>query len=367
MDPITHAAIGAVCAQSVASPRKLYASSVLVAILGAMAPDLDIFVAMSFANSDPLAFFKMHRNITHSIFFAPIGAWLVAGAAYVLLTLRISFRRAYVFSLLGYISHLFADWCTGYGMNLWLPLSDVRVAGHICHSLVPLLSLPLWYMAYRARRFEYRHIARFGVAFLLIYVWFSAVQRDKVIAFVRSEHPAARNIVPEAYIPFLWRVVYIDGDKIHVDSHVVMRLVRKQQSVVIPYQPLESIISQERYAQHREILSYLYKFFDDLIYVCGDKLYFVCWARSYRIAVDDKYIMLDPDKKYARHTPSIIDVLRSFVQGCLQSDAVPGELALPVLTADPSDTNSASASKQRPRLKKIIRTNVAGQRAALRG
>lgn len=365
MDPITHAAIGAVCAQSVSWPRKVYASSALVALLGAMAPDLDVFVALSYAQSDNLALFKMHRHITHSIFFAPIGAWLVTIASYTLLSLRISFRRAYVFSLLGYLSHLFADWCTGYGMYLFAPISDMRVSGHICSPLSPFLSLPLWYMAYKARRFESRHIARFGLAFFLLYVGFAAVQRDKVISFVKKEHPEAHNIVPDSSVPFMWRVAYIDNDKIFVDSHLVLRLVRKQQSVEVPYQSLERVLSQERYAQHRELLRFFYKFFNDLVYICGNKVYILCWSRYYRLAVDDVYMELVGHGQYKRHHPSVFAMLRDLLGGGLQSESVPMEAVEAEKPLDKPVVQDQHGRKK-PRLKKFVSTNASVQRVSSR-
>src|SRR5690606_37296019 len=105
-----------------------------------MAPDLDTLIR---SGSDPLLFLELHRHFTHSIAFVPIGALLCAAALHPLVRRRMPFRRAYLFSLLGFGSHALLDACTSYGTLLLWPFSDVRVAWSVVSVVDPLFTLPV--------------------------------------------------------------------------------------------------------------------------------------------------------------------------------------------------------------------------------
>ena len=67
MDPLTHAVLGAACAQVVLQKQDKR-NAWLVGALAAMAPDLDIVIRSA---SDPLLPLIYHRHFTHSLIFAP--------------------------------------------------------------------------------------------------------------------------------------------------------------------------------------------------------------------------------------------------------------------------------------------------------
>ena len=69
MDPISQGIVGAVCART-ARPG-LSGDTLLLGALAGMAPDLDVLIR---SGTDPLLFLEYHRQFTHSIAFAPIGA-----------------------------------------------------------------------------------------------------------------------------------------------------------------------------------------------------------------------------------------------------------------------------------------------------
>ena len=66
MDPITHAASGAVAMLAMPS-RPATRLAVPLAALAAASPDIDILMA-----NTPMQFLLLHRGITHSLFVAPL-------------------------------------------------------------------------------------------------------------------------------------------------------------------------------------------------------------------------------------------------------------------------------------------------------
>ena len=66
MDPITHAASGAVAMLAMPN-RPASRWAVPLAALAAASPDVDVLMA-----NTPLQFLLLHRGITHSLFFAPL-------------------------------------------------------------------------------------------------------------------------------------------------------------------------------------------------------------------------------------------------------------------------------------------------------
>ena len=122
MDPVSHALLGAGCAQSRTRAEKLLPAAV-VAGLASLAPDLDLLL-QSF--TDPLRFLELHRQFTHALVFAPFGAALCALAARPAARHRLTFRETYLACLAGFASHGLLDACTSYGTQLLWPFADVR-------------------------------------------------------------------------------------------------------------------------------------------------------------------------------------------------------------------------------------------------
>ena len=70
MDPVTHGLIGAAASQSFANKRGFRAAA-FTGFVSALLADLDVFLMSS---TDPLLNLELHRQITHSLVFIPMGA-----------------------------------------------------------------------------------------------------------------------------------------------------------------------------------------------------------------------------------------------------------------------------------------------------
>jgi inner membrane protein len=131
MDNITHSLAGALLGQM--GLKKSSRFGLLGCILGANAPDIDVFAPL-FLPVDNIAF---HRGPTHALLFIP----LMAGATVGLLWLLDRFWRRpgaepfrawplFLAVLLATFSHPFLDWLTTYAVNLYLPFDRGWYSGN---------------------------------------------------------------------------------------------------------------------------------------------------------------------------------------------------------------------------------------------
>ena len=72
MDPISQGAIGAVLPQALG--QKKLGLIGLIGFLSGLAPDLDILIR---STKRSLLALEYHRQFTHSLFFIPIGGWIL--------------------------------------------------------------------------------------------------------------------------------------------------------------------------------------------------------------------------------------------------------------------------------------------------
>jgi len=151
MDPVTHGIAGALIGKAFFSNRSsstdrpssaarsasIARIAIFAATLGAVFPDVDVFVVA--LSHDPLAIARYHRGFTHSFvglpIFAAALAWLTrAGVAwYAKRTHRDdldcpSFVMLFVIYAAGIASHIILDGFTSFGTRMLNPFSKDRVA-----------------------------------------------------------------------------------------------------------------------------------------------------------------------------------------------------------------------------------------------
>ena len=123
MDPISQGTVGAAFAQSAVGKKNIAKISV-VGFLAGLAPDLDVLIQ---SPTDPVLFLEYHRQFTHSLFFIPFGALIVAALIFPLVRKHLSFKTTYAASFFGYATHGLLDACTSYGTVLFWPFSNERI------------------------------------------------------------------------------------------------------------------------------------------------------------------------------------------------------------------------------------------------
>ena len=139
MDLFTQGLLGATMAQAGAQQRETRIATGIGFVAG-IAADADILIQ---SEQDPLLNIEFHRHFSHSLFFVPFGALIVAMVLWFLLRRRLSFARLYFFTLLGYCLSGVLDAFTSYGTHLLWPLSNERVAWSIISVIDPIFTLIL--------------------------------------------------------------------------------------------------------------------------------------------------------------------------------------------------------------------------------
>ena len=233
MDPITHAASGAVAMLAL---RRRPPRAVLAGALAAAAPDIDIL----FGN-DPLTTLLLHRGITHALPAVPVFALLLALAALPLLRGgsseriylsssspgRWSFPAVWLCMVCMVLLHIWLDCVTTYGTLIFLPFSAERVRLNAVFIIDFLLTLPLLWTVWRCRASRRRNyqdkrsaLAAARLALLWVFVYpllgagLNALHTSHVTEALRADTSRREAVLeevvvlPDAFAPFFWRVIW---------------------------------------------------------------------------------------------------------------------------------------------------------------
>ena len=145
MDTVTQGLLGAACGQALFA-KTLGRRALAWGAVGGLIPDLDMAVIPLLG---PLAEFRYHRSLTHSLFFGPVVGVVLGYVAHRLAVRRGGLGRAgplsawvglYIISLL---THPLLDLFTTYGTQLLWPFSRHRFALDAVAILDPFYSLLL--------------------------------------------------------------------------------------------------------------------------------------------------------------------------------------------------------------------------------
>jgi len=220
LDTLTQGLLGAALAQSAAKPEETRIAGVIGTFAGISA-DLDVLIRSS---SDPLLTLEYHRHFTHSLFFVPVGALIVALVLWPFLRSGLAFGRIYVFALLGYSLSGALDACTSYGTHLLWPLTDERFAWNLIAIVDPLFTLALLIAVAVALMNRLPLAAWAGLAFAGSYLALGWVQQQRAEGAIRElaqdrNHQIERVLVkPTLGNLLLWRGIYETADTFHVDA-----------------------------------------------------------------------------------------------------------------------------------------------------
>ena len=213
MDPITHAASGAVA--MLAMPRRPASRwAVPLAALAAASPDVDVLMA-----NTPLQFLLLHRGITHSLFFAPLLGLILALVGCSLWRAQTPghwrFAKTWLFMTAMVLLHIWLDCITTYGTMIFVPFSHMRVRLNAVFIIDLLITLPLLWAIWRWR--ARRGLLLLAMAWLFVYpgisiglnAWHTAQTHERLTAEGRA--PQQIVVLPDAFSPFFWRALYSEA------------------------------------------------------------------------------------------------------------------------------------------------------------
>ncbi|KTD06576.1 integral membrane protein [Legionella gratiana] len=209
MDPVTHAALGASCAQAILGK---YNKDIpwKVGALAAMAPDLDIFIRFK---NNPLSLELWHRHFTHSFLFIPLGGILVALFFLCFSRYRTYWKITLSAALVGYATHGLLDALTSYGTVLLWPISYKRISWDIIAIVDPIFTIPLilgvvWSVLHKDQRG-----VMLGLLFASLILLFNSIQHQRALQSIRAFAIQQKlrltsiRAMPKLASSFYWRVI----------------------------------------------------------------------------------------------------------------------------------------------------------------
>jgi inner membrane protein len=220
MDLLTHAVFGASLAAAIAPCRQRRLSAVIGAVAGVL-PDADALIQ---SGEDALLVLDFHRHFTHAMAFVPLGALLATLLCWPLFRRKISFGRAYLYSLVGYGFSGVLDACTSYGTHLWLPFSQDKVAWNLIAVFDPWFTLLLLIPLLLSLRRPESSAVRIGLLLAGVYLGMGYVQQQRVITLMAKVamergHLAERlTVKPTLGNLLLWRALYVNDGQVQADA-----------------------------------------------------------------------------------------------------------------------------------------------------
>ena len=225
MDVLTQGLLGAALSQSIANKQETRIATGVGFFAGLIA-DADILISSA---SDPLLNIELHRHFSHSIFFIPIGALIAALLLWPVLqrffnSQPLTFKRLYIFCLLGYSLSGFIDACTSYGTHLLWPLNDERITFHLISIIDPIFTGVLMIAVIRAWRNNRPQIAHIGLLLCGSYLLLGLLQLNRATDLAMElassrQHDVEQLVVkPSLANIMVWRSTYIANDTIYVDA-----------------------------------------------------------------------------------------------------------------------------------------------------
>ena len=208
MDPLTHAASGALLALSCERPRSLWA--VPLAALVSASPDVDIFFSPS-----PVDYLLLHRGITHALVAVPVLGLLAALLLHVYWRKKggvWTFGKTWLLGMGLIALHIWLDCVTTYGTMIFLPFSEYRVRLNGVFIIDFLLLLPMLAGLYFACK--KKAVALALMAWIVVYpsacVALRMTHEATVAACLQAQGVQARQLtlLPDALAPLYWRVIY---------------------------------------------------------------------------------------------------------------------------------------------------------------
>lgn len=218
MDNLTHTLSGLVAARLVPARELPMRSRYIAGALAANFPDLDIVLA-------PISselYLLHHRGETHSLLMLPLWALLLSWLFAKMFKTPGGWRDFYALTAVSLLVHIFGDWITGYGTQLFAPFTRETFSLGTTFIIDPLMTLLLllgflgslfWKATPRAAQ------ASAVLAMILIgtqYYWKQqALQTGAAHARAQGWQAVQITAEPRPVSPFNWTVIIREPERYH--------------------------------------------------------------------------------------------------------------------------------------------------------
>lgn len=230
MDNLTHTLSGLVTARLYPAHKLPMRTRYVAGALAANFPDLDILLA-------PISselYLMHHRGETHSLLLLPLWALLLSWIFSRMFKSAGGWRDFYSLSAAALLVHIFGDWITGYGTQLFAPLSHQTYSLGTTFIIDPLLTLMLllgflgsllWKGTPRAAQASTVLVmALIGTQF---YWKQQALDAGKAYALAQGWQDAQISAEPRPVSPFNWTVIIREPEHYHY-AHLKLNAVTQQ-------------------------------------------------------------------------------------------------------------------------------------------
>ena len=210
MDPVTQGVLGASLA-SVISNKKNLKTAAFCGLVGGLLPDLDILIR---SEEDSLLSIEYHRHFTHSLLFVPLISLLISFLLFPIFKKYLPFKKIYIYSTIGVLSHGLLDACTSYGTSLLWPVSDIRISWNIISIIDPVFTsiiITFFFLFIFSKSIKFMKI---GLTLSFSYLFLCFIQYHQIKSFVLSNskdrgHKIERILLnPTIGNNILWRTIY---------------------------------------------------------------------------------------------------------------------------------------------------------------
>lgn len=201
MDSLTQIVLGASVAEALGGKKLGYRAPVWGAFAGTL-PDLDVLTALFL---DPVDYLATHRGFSHSVFFpfiaAPILAWLASKLHH---QLDLDYRSYLKMFFWAVLTHPLLDSFTGYGTQLFNPISDFAIEFNTIFIIDPIYTLPfltclLAALCFKPGSLWRRRLNTTGIALSTTYLAITIVLKLTAIGIFEKELDR-QGIVAQRYM-----------------------------------------------------------------------------------------------------------------------------------------------------------------------
>lgn len=195
MDPFTHGIVGLAIGALSNEPLSPYNPVYGAALLGAVAPDLDVVAMLK----GDLYFIRNHRGATHSLAGFIVLSAVISGLFF--LDYRGNPLEYFFWAAAGAISHGILDSLNSYGTLLFWPFSSKRCAGNLLMFFDPFLVflfLPVFFSSWAPHK-----VACLSLGLTGLYLLLRLIIRMKVEHFLRNKFSAPKSRIKLSVLPAL--------------------------------------------------------------------------------------------------------------------------------------------------------------------
>ncbi len=200
MDSISHIVLGAAIGDKLLG-KKIGRKAAWIGALAKTFPDFDLFIS---GLSDPRKYILYHRSYTHSFFIELLTAFPMAFLCYILFKKKVSYGQWFLLWISCLWLHSVVDWCTNYGIRLFLPFSSNIYSSNSIAILDLFLTTPILIMVIAALFFKNNSRGRSGLmTSILVYstLYFCMTFVNKSMADKHLQKSlTTNNIQPKQYM-----------------------------------------------------------------------------------------------------------------------------------------------------------------------